>query len=569
MSDVGGVPAGKGFKCSECGAFNRVPKKGLPVPVLAAAGGALVVLVVVIAVVFSGRDGGTGNRTESGKGTLERDKASPRRDEATRKPDEATRKPDEATRKPDKPARKAENPAPEPVDTRLARLARAAMAEGATAEDAFKVAEYCEKKRGKKYRTEMKKWAELTIERNPRHEWAHEMLDHVEFLGEYISEEEKEKRLEDPWYEKAVEVREKKFLQDQDLRDLGLVYHASMPFVIAKQRNDDRPLRDKWELRELGAILSGTYHRFYELFGSRFKLTPFDGSRGEAKAIPIFWFDSRQKFWWAMRRLKGVKRDISQFAAAFYASSERDEPGRRMIYGYYDRNRRDRTFDLGKVAHEATHAIEDFFRKARGRFEDRVASGSWWFSEGLAEFIGSVEVKASRNAQDSSRRTFDVKFLNRNWARIDMAKLVDGQFIFRAKYDDEQHIGFINGYTREECDPRDWPFDLRDLIDLRHGGDLDARAAVMFPASDPMGRRNAQRMRGIVGSLAYFEAWALVTFLYESGGEYREALMRCFAARRQNKSHKVVTQVTFKNIDLGKLEKEWLAWIKTVLKEKR
>jgi len=240
-----------------------------------------------------------------------------------------------------------------------------------------------------------------------------------------------------------------------------------------------------------------------------------------------------------------------------------------MIYGYHNREARDRSFDNGKVAHEATHAIESFFKSPRGRLEAREDDGSWWFSEGLAEFIGSVDVQPQRDKEDPTRRRYRVKFLNRNWGRMETARRLAFKFQVRAKYEDENQIGFINGYTREGTDPRDWPFDLKDLIDLRHGGDLDARAAVMFPASDGLGRERARMMCGLVGSLAYFEAWSLVTFLYESGGEYREALMRCYDARRQNKSHKVITQVTFKNIDLDELEKKWLAWIQEVLREKR
>ena len=74
-----------------------------------------------------------------------------------------------------------------------------------------------------------------------------------------------------------------------------------------------------------------------------------------------------------------------------------------------------------------------------------------------------------------------------------------------------------------------------------------------------------QGMQGLIGSLAYFQAWSLLTFLYESGGDYREALMRCFDARRNNKSHAVVTRVTFKGIDMDELEKAWMAWIDKVL----
>lgn len=551
--DVTGMASGKPFKCEECGALNRVPKPPGPPVGLIAVGALAVVLVVVLAIVLL--SGGDGN------GEKESQKVA-----KVTKPDMAGKS--GKSEKPVKSGKKTPSPRPRPkpeppakpdrLTLEYEKLKKAALQEDATAEDVFKLADFCDRKGRRKYRKEVKRWAERTVMLNPRHEYAHEMLNHVEFLGDYVTEEVKQTRLEDPWIKKAYAVRERKFLQDQQLRDLGLVYNATMPFVIAKERNDDLPLRDKWELDELGAILQGTYHRFHELFGKRFKLKPFDGSRGAARAIPVFWFDTEKSFRRAWSQVRGLKRDVSEFAAAFYAPGDENELMEMMIYGYRNRKARDRTFDNGKIAHEATHALEDYYRKSLGKREEREASGSWWFSEGLAEYIGSVNVKTLKDKKDRSRRSYEVKFLTRNRARMRLARVLDVRFTVRARFE-ENDIGVRIKGIREETDPRDWPFDLKDLLNLRNGTDLNARAEVMYPGN--------RQIRGLIGSLAYFEAWTLVAFLFESGGEHREALMRCFDARRNNKAHKVVNQVTFKGMDLEDLEEKWLAWIRKVLKK--
>ncbi len=550
--DVTGMASGKPFKC-ECGALNRVPKPPAPPIGLIAAGIGAVVVVVVLAFVFlSGGDGNGEKRTPKEAKEKKADKAG-KSGRSGKSVKSGKKTPSPKPKPKPKPPEK-----PDLLTLQYEKLKKKALKEDATAEDVFKLADFCDRKGRRKYRKEVKRWAELTVKLNPRHEYAHEMLDHVEFLGVYVTEEEKRKRLEDPWIKKAYAVRERKFLQDQQLRDLGLVYNATMPFVIAKERNDDLPLRDKWELQELGAILQGTYYRFHELFGKRFKLKPFDGSRGDARAIPVFWFDTEKSFRRAWSQVRGLKRDVSEFAAAFYAPGDENELMEMMIYGYRNRRARSRSFDNGKIAHEASHALEDFYQKPLGKRQEREASGTWWFSEGLAEYIGSVHVKTIRNKDDRYQRSFEVKFLTRNQARMRLAKVLDVRFMVRARFE-ENDIGVRVKGIREETDPRDWPFDLKDLLDLRNGMDLNARAEVMYPGD--------RRIRGLIGSLAYFEAWSLVAFMFESGGDYREALMRCFDARRNNKAHKVVNQVTFKDIDLEDLEEKWLAWIKQVLKK--
>ena len=377
------------FKCESCGALIRAPrKKGPPVPILAAAGGALVVAVVVIVLMSRGsgeQDEKKGARTE---------------------PDRTARADQPLEPAPPPKPKPKPKPKPEPVDPRLEALKKTAQAEGATAEDAYQVAEHYWRKSPSRYKSQIEAWAGIAVARNPNHKWAHEMLGHVEFLGEYISEKEKEKRLEDPWYKKAWDVREKKFLQDQQLRDLGLVYKASMPFVIAKERNKQKPLRDERELDELGAILTSTYQRFRSLFAERFKLLPFDGSRGEPRAIPVFWFDSEKTFQRAWNEVGGLRRSISPNAAAFYAPGKEEDYLEMMIFGYRDRRHQDRTFDNGKIAHEATHALEDYYQKPLSQLQTRESSGSWWFSEGLAEFNGSGQREGGRGSEKRGEDPF-------------------------------------------------------------------------------------------------------------------------------------------------------------------
>lgn len=541
--DPAHVKPGKAYKC-ECGAINRAPqKKGPPLPLILGGAGALVVIVIIVMVVAGGGE------------PEPKPKPEPRPPVVKPEPEP---EPDPEPLPPPKPG---------PLDKKFEELKKAALAQDAGADEAYYVAEFCSEKGKRKYGDQMRKWAKLAIQRNPRHEWAHFLLGRVEFLGDWVSEEEKERRLKKPWFAKAWAVRERKFLQDQSLRDLGLIYHADVPFVIAKERNDKLALRDTRELQELGAILNGTYRRFLELFGERFRLKKADGPGGKPFAIGIFWFESEKTFHRAMSSIPGLRRDVGN-AAAFYQPGESDELGERMIFGYRNRRRRDRTFDNGKIAHEASHALEDFYKKRQRDDEDRKDDGTWWFSEGLAEYIGSVEVKSVKDEKKPGGRRYEVKFINRNWARMSGARRVNFRFTTRAEFSDANR-GVMKFGKMEKTDPRRWPFSLRDLIDIRNGSDLDARAAVMF---SEMYRRDAEMGRdavAMVGGLAYFQAWALVTFMYESGGEYREALMRCFDGRRNNKKHEVITKITFKGIDLVKLEAEYLAWIEKVLREKR
>ncbi|MBN2489400.1 MAG: hypothetical protein JXQ29_00930, partial [Planctomycetes bacterium] len=232
------------------------------------------------------------------------------------------------------------------------------------------------------------------------------------------------------------------------------------------------------------------------------------------------------------------------------------------------RRSRDRRFDDGKIAHEATHALEDYYRRPVGELERTEASGTWWFAEGLAEFIGAVDVKAVDDPGRPGGCRYEVTFLDRNENRWDTARRTlksSMRFDSRAVFD-EANIGLAAFGRLERTASRDWPFTLADLVDLRHGRDLDARAAVMFAALDD--KRTARALQGLVGTLAYFQAWSLVAFLHEAGGERREALLRAYEARRHNKPHAVVNAAAFKGLDLDALEREWLAWIGRLLEAK-
>ena len=438
------------------------------------------------------------------------------------------------------------------------RLLAAVEKDPESVDDLFELAYYLNERKSSEAKEEARTWAEKIVRHNPLHGDAHEILGRVELLGSFVSEEERERRLASPWYKAALKTRERKFFQDQQLRDLGLVYNASMPWVIAKERNDRLPRQDHAELAEIGAILTATYHRFHELFGKRFGLEAFDTAAG-AKAIPVFWFDSEKSFRRAFRRVRGLKRDVES-AAAFYTPGDEKELREMMIFGYTDRRSRSRTFDNNKLAHEASHALEDYYSKPVGKLEDPAASGTWWFSEGLAEFIGTLESKAA--VDKDGNRTYNVTFLKRNAVRFDLASTATriGWSIY-TEVGEGDH-GMQNLVKTSEGDRKPFPFSLKELIDLRHGNDLNARGAVI---GAKMGNRNVGRM---IGGIAYFQAWSLVCFMWESGGEYREALMRCYDARRNNKKHETITSVTFKDIDLDALESAWLAWVEKTLAEK-
>ncbi len=540
-------PAGRssrrGASRSSEGARNPVP--------LILGGLGLVVVIVVAFFVFSGGD----DRD---------DRADRRESQATEK--ETPPKPDNA---PDpKPAVDPEpapkpKPDPKPAEPRYKsvrgykKLLATVNENPESIDDLYELAYYLNERRSEEAKAEAKKWAKEIVKRNPLHADAHEILGRVEFLGAYIPEEERDKRIEEPWFKEAVATRERKFLQDQQLRDLGLVYHASMPWVIAKERNDRLPRQDRDELAETGAILSATYRRFHELFGERFKLPGFDGTGGDATAIAVFWFDSEPSFRRAFRRVRGLKRDVES-AAAFYTPGDEKELRERMIFGYTNRRSRDKTFDRNKLAHEASHALEDHYRKELGKTEDPASSGTWWFSEGLAEFIGTLEVKLGKDEDDNP--VYEVTFLKRNEKRFDSARMSRrvGWSVYTEV--DDTNVGMRDLVKLSKGDEKPFPFSLRELVDLRHGGDLDARGGAI-------GKEMGNAMVGqMIGSIAYFQAWSLVCFMWESGGEYREALMRCFDARRNNKEHADVTAVTFKGIDLDELETKWLAWIEKTVK---
>lgn len=519
-----------------------------PVPLIL--GGLGVVVVIIVAIFAFGGGDDRGDRADR------RETASTNGDAAPNPKPAPDPKPDPAPDPKPKPAPKPAEPRYKSVG-KYKKLLAAVEEKPESVEDLYELAYYLDERRSEDAKAEAKKWAKEIVKRNPLHGGAHEILGRVEFLGDYIPEAERDKRLEEPWYKVALETRERKFLQDQQLRDLGLVYHASMPWVIAKERNDRLPRQDHEELAEIGAILTATYHRFQELFGKRFDLPSFEGAGGNALAIGVFWFDSERSFRRAFRRVRGLKRDVES-AAAFYTHGDPKELRERMIFGYTNRRARNRTFDNNKLAHEASHALEDHYRKELGKHEDPAASGTWWFSEGLAEFIGTLESKET--IDEDGNRTFKVTFLERNEERFDSARMSRrvGWSIYTEI--DDANVGMRDFVKLKKGDEKPFPFSLRELIDLRHGGDLDARGGAI---GKEMGNAMVGRM---IGSIAYFQAWALVCFMWESGGEYREALMRCFDARRNNKDHADVTAVTFKGVDLDELESKWLEWIAKTVK---
>ena len=264
--DVTDMKPDSRFRCENCRAFLKVPRRsrrGL------AMGVAVAVVVVVAAVVVIMMSSGTGTEDHTtGRKT-------------------ATRK---KTPKP---------PAPEKPKVDLVQLEYEDLVvragKGRT-RDLLRLGRFC--RQHEKYAARAEKTFRAVLDRDPENRTALEALNLAYLEGMYVPKVWHENLVESPWYKKAMKVLDREVKNCQDLRDLGLSFAYAPPFALVKVRSDDE-VEDGRARRHAAAVLQGLADALQDLVGD-----DVDCARACEAVIPVFWFESQraEKVYWESRQ---------------------------------------------------------------------------------------------------------------------------------------------------------------------------------------------------------------------------------------------------------------------------
>ncbi|MFV1959311.1 MAG: hypothetical protein ACC662_07845, partial [Planctomycetota bacterium] len=171
-----------------------------------------------------------------------------------------------------------------------------------------------------------------------------------------------------------------------------------------KMRADLEEKRKAWEpiLREKARIYSQLYKEFMRRYGKRFdlkNLTDPYGGRSDYKAsarsfrdgVPlVIWIFTDQE---AFQKFHAERKGgpLPPGVAGYFT------PQTGWVYLFDDQATGDqRVFEINKNIHEGTHQLQYWFTRQRNKWGTPNSTQDA-FSEGLAEFLGSVQMDAERN----------------------------------------------------------------------------------------------------------------------------------------------------------------------------
>ncbi len=280
------------------------------------------------------------------------------------------------------------------------------------------------------------------------------------------------------------------------------VYTADHPIVVKRgidvdSANKDRSKKAQLFIKRDAKIFSELNHRYRELFAERYGMPELRDKNRLLKVL-ILWnrttFDE-----WHRRQDSG----ISGFIRAYYSPTEKhivhylgDEAlqEKDAIYcadGHIQKGSDQVTF------HEGTHQLQhEYGAILRGTpltdGDDPVAPRkSMWFDEGMAEFMGAVEI-----AEDKS---YDLEGVEWFHNRLLLERIAQAR---RHRRNESQSA---NG---------GW-WTISDLLEPNHNGELLQKSAELLPHNPTF-----------MANIFYAQAWGLIHFMwYYDNGKYRGNLL--------------------------------------------
>jgi len=304
------------------------------------------------------------------------------------------------------------------------------------------------------------------------------------------------------------------FVRKNDLfKDLKFIYHFADPYVIFQNFEDDdlrkagvgqKTIDERTAKAELfakrdGIIFNELHSQYRRLFAERFKLAALDTEEGGNRIMRavVLWDRSLLRQW-----LAAQGQNVPSGVRAWYSPGEKlithfvgqDTLTEQAYYkakgGYVQPYADQVTF------HEGTHQLmHEYGAVYRGKpLTDGVdfvqPRRSMWFGEGIAEYMGAVEVSAD-----------------------ELPDLIDAKFKHNRILIERIHLMRRYRVQNPEWKKQSWT--LPRMLEPNHNGDLNRIANEIAP-----GRGN------FLANVFYAQAWAFVHFSFNyDGGKYRENIM--------------------------------------------
>ncbi len=300
--------------------------------------------------------------------------------------------------------------------------------------------------------------------------------------------------------------------------------------------------RHQWDrvAYEKAMIFQQLYQEFMRRYADRFGLKPLTdeyggrqdyppGVRSYPDGVPMtIWIFSDEKSFQDYHE-KHLGGRLPPGVAGYFDPSNGPTGG--WIFLFDEPNPEDRGFEINKTVHEGTHMLEYWFTRQQSKwgFPPNSQNG---FSEGIAEFLGSVQMDKARH----------LKFIEVNVPRLHSIKGERAAFAKKNK---------------------DYP-----IFPVQHMMAFSSYAEMGQWANEAWGVEYGQAM-----DLFYQQVWAFTYFLnHFENGKYKDRWLDFFGAVLQRQASAEQKKQTFMRCfrirdddEWDEIESEWTKYMKDVI----